>query len=205
LSERDDALSRFSLDKSEFTLQMNKILEDKERFITAQAAEHREATADLELQLNARTEELFTSKKSKVLLEDKLKSVDGEYKAKFFESQSEISALRENLKAKSEELLEKENYSNNLSRDMTSKIRELEDGSRKGHKADEQILDSLRSQLKSKTQEQKLKSDEDEKIIAALENKQSRLKQKIQDLTQDLSTKQAEFTKTLSKKSVESN
>jgi uncharacterized protein involved in exopolysaccharide biosynthesis len=131
--------------------------------------------------------------------------VDGEYKAKFFESQSEISALRENLKAKSEELLEKENYSNNLSRDMTSKIRELEDGSRKGHKADEQILDSLRSQLKSKTQEQKLKSDEDEKIIAALENKQSRLKQKIQDLTQDLSTKQAEFTKTLSKKSVESN
>jgi hypothetical protein len=124
LSERDDALSRFSLDKSEFTLHMNKILEDKEGFITAQAAEHRKATADLELQLNARTEELYTSKKSKVQLQEKLKSVDGEYKAKFFESQSEISALRENLKAKSEELLEKENCSNNLSRDMTSKIRE---------------------------------------------------------------------------------
>jgi uncharacterized protein involved in exopolysaccharide biosynthesis len=75
----------------------------------------------------------------------------------------------------------------------------------KTHKADEQILDSLRSQLKSKTQELNLKSDEDEKIIAALENKQSRLKQKIQDLTQELSIKQAEFTKILSKKSVESN
>lgn len=124
LSERDDQLSRFSLDKSEFTLQMNKILEDKEGFITAQAAEHRKATADLELQLNARTEELYNTKKSKVGLEDKLKSVDGEYKAKFFESQSEISALKENLKMKSEELLEKENYSNNLSKDMTSKIRD---------------------------------------------------------------------------------
>lgn len=75
----------------------------------------------------------------------------------------------------------------------------------KTHKADEQILDSLRSQLKSKTQELNLKSDEDEKIIAALENKQSRLKQKIQDLTKELSIKQAEFTKILSKKSVESN
>jgi uncharacterized protein involved in exopolysaccharide biosynthesis len=75
----------------------------------------------------------------------------------------------------------------------------------KTHKADEQILDSLRSQLKLKTQELNLKSDEDEKIIAALENKQSRLKQKIKDLTQQLSIKQAEFTKILSKKSVESN